>query len=289
MQKLTREYLASIENLRIYLVMEPPDTTKNTDPACITSHSHSYHELFVCGSGNITLTTEHGEIVLSRGESLLIPATYPHRKLKMSADTLWYSIGFTYTKKIRPNAEDLYSDLEDFDRSDIIRKYIDDTRLFTLIRDIYLESDTVPKHIPVMKLYLVLMYLKAQKSIDISIGGKDSGLHGKTKLMSLMSYLDYFVNQKFTESITEAEIAKRLYISERQLARIARERYGMTLHRAILEKRISTAATLLKESNRTVEQISAAVGFQSKTCFYREFVKKYGMTPMEYRKGNSKL
>ena len=68
------------------------------------------------------------------------------------------------------------------------------------------------------------------------------------------------------------------------LARIAKERYGMTLHRAIIENRIATAANLLACESQTVEQISLAVGFQSKCCFYREFVKKYGVTPIEYRR-----
>ena len=139
-----------------------------------------------------------------------------------------------------------------------------------------------------MKLFLILMHLKQMESIDIKIGDKTRGLHGKTEMQSLLLYLDYFVYHKFTESVTAAEIAKQLYISERQLARIAKERYGMTFHRVIIEKRIATAANLLACGGKTVEQISLAVGFQSKCCFYREFVKKYGMTPIEYRKKGCK-
>ncbi|MBQ2881108.1 MAG: helix-turn-helix domain-containing protein [Clostridia bacterium] len=280
-----REYNVAIENLRLYLILDPPDTINDDDPACMTPHSHSYHELFVCGNGSITLMTSYGEIELKRGETLLIPGTYSHRRTKMSDDAKWFSIGFTYTKKaVRYDTEDLYSYLDGFAREDLLRKYLDDTQLFQKVQDIFLDPENIPKHIPAMKLFLILMNLKQMDSIDIKIGDKTRGLHGKTEIQSLLVLLDYFVYNKFTESITESEIAKQLYISERQLARIAKERYGMTLHRAIIEKRIDTAAKLLVCGDKTVEQISLAVGFQSKCCFYREFVKKYGMTPIEYRK-----
>ncbi len=284
-----REYNVAIENLRLYLVLDPPDTINDEDPACITPHSHSYHELFVCGNGSITLMTSYGEIELKRGETLLIPGTYSHRRTKSSEDATWFSIGFTYTKKaVRYDTEDLYSYLDGFARNDLLRKYIDDTQMFQKVRDIFLDPENIPKHIPAMKLFLILMSLKQMDSIDIKIGDKSRGLHGKTEMQSLLVHLDYFVYNKFTESITESEIAKQLYISERQLARIAKERYGMTLHRVIIEKRIETAANLLACGGKTVEQISLAVGFQSKCCFYREFVKKYGMTPIEYRKKGCK-
>lgn len=284
-----REYNVTIENLRLYLVLDPPDTIDDTDPACISPHSHSYHELFVCGNGSITLMTADGEIELKRGETLLIPGTYSHRKTKMSEDATWYSIGFTYTKKSgKYDSEDLFAYLDGFARGDLLRKYLDDTMLFQKVREIFLDPENTPKHIPAMKLFLILMHLKQMDSIDIKIGDKLRGLHGKTEMQSLLLYLDYFVYHKFTESVTEAEIAKQLYISERQLARIAKERYGMTLHRAIIEKRIDTAANLLANNGQTVEQISLAVGFQSKCCFYREFVKKYGVTPIEYRKKKCK-
>ena len=282
-----REYIANIENLSIYLLMDYPDSIGYTDPTCMSPHTHSYNELFVCGRGSITLQIEYGKIILNSGESMIIPAEYPHQKVNISDDALWYSVGYKYTKKQRYDTDDLYLFLDGFDRSDIVRKYMDDGSIFREVENMYNDPDTAPKHVPVMKMFLILMRLKDMKSIDISTGDQSKGIYGKTDIMSLLSNLDYFVYHKFTENISAADIAQRLCISERQLARIAKKRYGTTLHSAIMEKRISTACELLKSSNKTVEQISLDVGFQSKICFYREFAKKNGMTPIEYRRSDN--
>ena len=140
--------------------------------------------------------TADGEIELKRGETLLIPGTYSHRKTKMSEDATWYSIGFTYTKKSgKYDSEDLFAYLDGFARGDLLRKYLDDTMLFQKVREIFLDPENTPKHIPAMKLFLILMHLKQMDSIDIKIGDKLRGLHGKTEMQSLLLYLDYFVYQ----------------------------------------------------------------------------------------------
>lgn len=54
--------------------------------------------------------------------------------------------------------------------------------------------------------------------------------------------------------------------------------------RVITDRRPSVAAALLIETNQSAETISAAVVFGTKTSFYREFRRSYGITPMEYRR-----
>ena len=78
-----------------------------------------------------------------------------------------------------------------------------------------------------------------------------------------------------------------LYISPRQLSRIVSERYGEPLHKIIVRKRIECAEKLLFDSNLSIEEISAAVGFDTKSCFYRTFKAEYGITPLQYRKRGS--
>ncbi|MBQ7313979.1 MAG: AraC family transcriptional regulator [Clostridia bacterium] len=41
---------------------------------------------------------------------------------------------------------------------------------------------------------------------------------------------------------------------------------------------------MLRTSDISAEKIAVMVGFSNKNSFWREFQKKYGVTPMEYRK-----
>ena len=57
----------------------------------------------------------------------------------------------------------------------------------------------------------------------------------------------------------------------------------MSFHKVLLSKRILVAEQMLEKSDIKIDEISRSVGFHSPDIFYREFKKKHGMTPREYR------
>jgi AraC-like DNA-binding protein len=81
--------------------------------------------------------------------------------------------------------------------------------------------------------------------------------------------LEGLINTYFDTDIDASKLAEMLYISERQLARIVKRHYGRTIRRVITDRRLSVAAALLIETNQSAETISAAVGFGTKSSFYR--------------------
>ncbi len=98
-----------------------------------------------------------------------------------------------------------------------------------------------------------------------------------------MRELDNLIDSEYTKKWNTADVANRLFLSPRQLDRIALKRYGKTLHQVIVDKRIKTAESLLINTDMTIEKIAITVGFNSSVGFYREFVKRYDMTPAKYR------
>ena len=102
--------------------------------------------------------------------------------------------------------------------------------------------------------------------------------------LTRITKLDRLVYNSYNQNLTADEIAAMLFISSRQLDRISRKRYGKPLHRVIIDRRISSAERMLLESELTVDKIGSLVGFGSRSGFYREFGRKHGMTPAEYRK-----
>lgn len=83
-------------------------------------------------------------------------------------------------------------------------------------------------------------------------------------------------------------IVEQLNISKMQLYRKVKSGLGMTPVEYIKELRLEKAERLLKSTSRTVQQIMFDCGFNSKTYFYREFAKKYGSTPKQFRDSNKK-
>ena len=62
------------------------------------------------------------------------------------------------------------------------------------------------------------------------------------------------------------------------------EKTGMTFQEVVREQRMKKARILLKESDKTVEAVSEAVGYENVEHFNRLFKKAYGMTPVQFKK-----
>ncbi|NLA16199.1 MAG: response regulator [Bacteroidales bacterium] len=86
------------------------------------------------------------------------------------------------------------------------------------------------------------------------------------------------------ESLSMDFIANELAMSKMQLYRKIREITDLTPTEYIRSIRLNHAQKLLKTTLKTVQEIMYQSGFNNKAYFYREFSKKYHLTPGEYRK-----
>ena len=110
------------------------------------------------------------------------------------------------------------------------------------------------------------------------------------------SYLDALQQLMETEKIFRdpnvklADIAEKLNIQERHLSQIVNEHIGTNFKDYLNGLRIDEAKTLLSLTNgssKTVLEVLYEAGFNSKSVFNRTFKKHTGMTPTEFKKGNS--
>lgn len=89
------------------------------------------------------------------------------------------------------------------------------------------------------------------------------------------------------EELTIDYIAGETAISKMQLYRKVKGILEQTPTEYIRSIRLKQSEKLLKTTNKTVAEIMYGCGFNNKAYFYREFNKKYGRTPKEYRSENS--
>ena len=85
------------------------------------------------------------------------------------------------------------------------------------------------------------------------------------------------------ENLSPEFIAGEVALSKMQLYRKIKELTGETPTELIRSIRLEAACKLLMTTNKTVQEIMFSTGFNNKAYFYREFSKKYQMTPKEYR------
>lgn len=105
--------------------------------------------------------------------------------------------------------------------------------------------------------------------------------HESREDAAIMDVLRYIDENYKDGSLTHA--AEVLHYDFYWLSHEIKNRTGMTYTEHLQEKRLSQAAFLLKNTQRSVEEIALAVGYENKSYFHRIFTEKFGTTPRKYR------
>ena len=77
-------------------------------------------------------------------------------------------------------------------------------------------------------------------------------------------------------------------MSPRQFYRRYKEIAEISPSDLIKNYRIEKAAGLLLTTDRSIQDIIADVGISSRAYFYKEFTRKFDMTPKDYREANKR-
>lgn len=96
--------------------------------------------------------------------------------------------------------------------------------------------------------------------------------------------IDRLVDAMLCEKITLSLIAQRINISENYISRLFKSDTGINLITYINIRKMEKARDLLCDTEMSVKEISAAVGYEDQSYFNRTFCKMFGISPTEYRR-----
>lgn len=291
---LNTECVLNIENLRLKILVDKTDAVMtdglpahpDTDAyAGNTPHQHAYTEIFCCPNGTLHINAVNQIIRLNKGDIAIIPDGITHNMLPVINADDWAALRFQIIPIKRKDCKDLFSLLHGICHHDSIRLFRNPAGLADKIQYIFKNLISSDDPYPlVISLFQILYRLSLTEPVQTEKMNEESmPQHGDSD-MQRYEVIDYFINKCYTYALTPSFLAEQLHISERQTARIVRTRYGMSFHRALLAKRVMVAEQMLTKSNIKIQEIARAVGFRSPDIFYKEFKRKYGMTPREYRR-----
>ena len=93
-----------------------------------------------------------------------------------------------------------------------------------------------------------------------------------------------FINRNFKNAISLETLALETGYSKNYFSKLFNDAFGMGINQYITQVRLSHAKKMLISTKETVTDVGYTSGFPSFTTFSREFKKKFGITPSEYRK-----
>ena len=102
-----------------------------------------------------------------------------------------------------------------------------------------------------------------------------------TEQADIFKVLAYIEGRYVDGSLTE--LAEQLHYDLYSLSREIKRKTGKNYTQLVQEKRLAQAAFLLKNTDRNVDDIANAVGYENMGYFHRIFKDTFGMSPRNYR------
>lgn len=96
-----------------------------------------------------------------------------------------------------------------------------------------------------------------------------------------------FIENNLQEELKITEIAAKACFSAFHFQRLFQAISGFTVHEYIRKRRLSEAAALLRETNRSILEIAVSFQYGSQEAFTRAFESYFGMTPAKFRKAET--
>jgi transcriptional regulator GlxA family with amidase domain len=86
------------------------------------------------------------------------------------------------------------------------------------------------------------------------------------------------------DQVTVSDVTRAVGVSERTLRRIFQSHLGMSWRSYLLRARVLRSMAMLAQPDRTVLEVSIAVGFDDVGAFARSFARHTGETPSAYKR-----
>lgn len=106
--------------------------------------------------------------------------------------------------------------------------------------------------------------------------------NGSNNLLELMLYIE-----KYYQNITLEDMATNFGFNPNYLSSYLKKNTGLTFIKLVHLQRINVAADYLANTSVSIEKISAKVGYENPSYFYKIFKKYLGSSPSEYRQAMS--
>lgn len=101
------------------------------------------------------------------------------------------------------------------------------------------------------------------------------------KELLVQSALHFIDNNYQTANLTK--VADDFHVSVSFASRLIKESTGYTFQQILVQKRFHRAVMLLMETDLSIEEIIYRVGYENISYFFREFKRRYQMTPGRFR------
>ncbi len=245
------------------------------DPYLMQSiHSHLSYEIFFTVSGEIKIFTDY--LAQPYQQSIvIIPPHLRHYTVPICGEN--YCLLFSFNDKIETSKkmhDQLQAGITTLPMTETIAFYIRQFCEKTVQNTSESESDA--------NLLSSLIF----SEIFSCLQQESPPPRSEEPSQQHIAAIDSFIRSNPGAKITLTDIANTIFLSPKQVSRIIKKEYGCSLSELLVDRRMTRAAHLLRNTELSITEITETdfIGISSVSYFCAMFKKKYGMSPLAYRK-----
>ena len=240
-------------------------------------HTHDEYEIFFFLEGDAHYVVEGKNYSLEHGDIIVIRRHEMHRIFHHSTDVpysrcvLMVSPEFFRTHNC-PQYERQFTEINEGVGNKISAKVVRSSGLYdAFVRARRYSQDFTVTDSPVLSAIVTeILHLIN----EVTLFAHDDIPNNQIK--EIMTY----INNKYSENISLEDIAERFFISKYHLCHMFKKATGLSVHRYIIQKRITKVRELITEGLSLTDAVVTA-GFINYSTFYRACLREYGKPPKE--------
>lgn len=249
----------------------------------IKRHTHSTFEFHFIASGACRVHLDDDRFQVETGEFYLTAPGVYHEQSGTGRDGLIeYSINCNL-KPLDDTPSEIYQILK-FLKDSPCKKLPDRGGVIDLFNQALQEADS--QHIGFynqIKSLVVMIIIAATRGISGDSASEYPIPLKNKKDDYRLAQIIKFITDNIESPISTKDIAKHVFLSEKQVCRIIQEHKGVSTKDLILQYKLDKAKELLLQTDLSIKQIAERLGFTSEYYFHQFFKREEGYPPGVYR------
>ncbi len=243
-------------------------------------HSHTYYELHIVTEGENRYQIGEEEIVVGKGEFLLITPNLAHTIIGRRSNTEKYGLCFlVHTQEHASREECRIVSL--LPKEGYVLSRASDAMMQLI--ELAANEKKTPAWGSVRNVRLLcgLILVEAVRILNGSPGLPAGNTPYRND--ERFALAKQFITDNIKHGITSQVVANTIHISMRQLDRIFLKESGLTVARYMEMYRYNMAKQMLSATRESIQRIGFMLGFRTQYNFSRFFKRMEGSSPSEYR------
>lgn len=236
-------------------------------------HHHPHAEICLALSGKCRLSLGQARVFLYPGQMVLIPPHEIHAETYASPSSS-YSLAWWILSADEPTFQITnYSQKEGFS----VQHRTALTSSFSALKALHVATmgNCPPEFLPFKEALLntLLELMRRYREPGTVLDQRPQVVEQAYR----------YIREHLHEPLELAAVSREVLLSPNYLTSLFKQHTGASLGQTIKKLRIERACSLLRNSSKQIQEISALVGFQDPFAFSKAFRKHTGVAPSQYR------